>query len=169
MPEVVKLSTTFVQTLALYTLPTAICFYLLCLSTHCSKGNSIWLLALEPALLQASSLGCCCAQELLKTQTALKNLIQRNRDLPVELLAARNKEAQKGPTALQLPFILIQVICPACHLAYALLDLPVSTISLVSGYSSAHACFAARLTVCAMLTVLWSWMSHKCGHLCGLM
>ncbi|DBA78529.1 hypothetical protein WJX79_005295 [Trebouxia sp. C0005] len=47
-------------------------------------------------------------QELLKTQTALKNLIQRNRDLPVELLAARNKEAQKGPTALQLPFILIQ-------------------------------------------------------------
>ncbi|DBA90109.1 TPA: Transcription factor dpl-1, variant 2 [Trebouxia sp. C0004] len=47
-------------------------------------------------------------QELLKTQTALKNLIQRNRDLPVEVLAARNKEAQKGPTALQLPFILIQ-------------------------------------------------------------
>lgn len=48
-------------------------------------------------------------QELLKTQTALRNLIKRNRDLPVEVLAARNKEAQKGPTALQLPFILIQV------------------------------------------------------------
>jgi len=125
MPEVVKLSTTFVQTLALATLPTAICFCLLCLSTHCSKGNSIWLLALEPALLQAPSLGCCYAQELLKTQTALKNLIQRNRDLPVELLAARNKEAQKGPTALQLPFILIQVIFPACHIGYALISLPI--------------------------------------------
>ncbi|KAL3144543.1 hypothetical protein ABBQ32_004274 [Trebouxia sp. C0010 RCD-2024] len=47
-------------------------------------------------------------QELLKTQTALRNLIKRNRDLPVEVLAARNKEAHKGPTALQLPFILIQ-------------------------------------------------------------
>ncbi|KAL3155012.1 hypothetical protein ABBQ38_011536 [Trebouxia sp. C0009 RCD-2024] len=47
-------------------------------------------------------------QELLKTQTALRNLINRNRDLPVEVLAARNKEAHKGPTALQLPFILIQ-------------------------------------------------------------
>ena len=52
---------------------------------------------------------CPLVQELLKTQTALRNLIQRNRDLPVEVLAARNKEAQKGPTALQLPFILIQV------------------------------------------------------------
>lgn len=52
-------------------------------------------------------------QELLKTQTALRNLIKRNRDLPVEVLAARNKEAHKGPTALQLPFILIQV-SPAC-------------------------------------------------------
>lgn len=50
-----------------------------------------------------------CLQELLKTQTALRNLIKRNRDLPVEVLAARNKEAHKGPTALQLPFILIQV------------------------------------------------------------
>ena len=48
-------------------------------------------------------------QELLKTQTALRNLIKRNRDLPVEVLAARNKDAHKGPTALQLPFILIQV------------------------------------------------------------
>lgn len=169
MPEVVKLSTTFVQTLALYTLPTAICFYLLCLSTHCSKGNSIWLLALEPALLQASSLGCCCAQELLKTQTALKNLIQRNRDLPVELLAARNKEAQKGPTALQLPFILIQVICLASHIGYALLGLPVSNISLVLGHPSPCACFAARLAVLAMLTVPWSCMNHKCGCLRGLM
>lgn len=56
-------------------------------------------------------------QELLKTQTALRNLIKRNRDLPVEVLAARNKEAQKGPTALQLPFILIQVGLP-CHLQH---------------------------------------------------
>lgn len=54
-------------------------------------------------------------QELLKTQTALRNLIKRNRDLPVEVLAARNKEAHKGPTALQLPFILIQVSL-LCHL-----------------------------------------------------
>lgn len=90
----------------------------------------------------------------MKTQTALKNLIQRNRDLPVELLAARNKEAQKGPTALQLPFILIQVICPACHIDYALLVLPVSTIALVLGHPTAPACFAARLAVRAMLTVL---------------
>ena len=96
----------------------------------------------------------------MKTQTALKNLIQRNRDLPVELLAARNKEAQKGPTALQLPFILIQVICYACHMGYALLVIPVSTIALVLGHSSAHACFAARVAVRAMFTVLWSWGEH---------
>jgi len=80
------------------------------------------------------SLGCCCAQELLKTQTALKNLIQRNRDLPVELLAARNKEAQKGPTALQLPFILIQVICPACHIGYALISLPILPVTYIMPY-----------------------------------
>ena len=57
--------------------------------------------------------GATTIQELLKTQTALRNLIKRNRDLPVEVLAARNKEARKGPTALQLPFILIQVV--HCH------------------------------------------------------
>ncbi len=123
-------------------------------------------MAPEHALLQAPSLGCCCAQELLKTQTALKNLIQRNRDLPVELLAARNKEAQKGPTALQLPFILIQVIGPACHMGYAPPVLPVSTLALVLGI---HACFAAKLAVRAMLTVIWSWMSHECGCPCDLM
>lgn len=63
MLEVAKPSTTFVQTLAFYTLPTAICSHLPRRSTHRSKGflllASIWLLALKHALLQAPSLGCC--------------------------------------------------------------------------------------------------------------
>jgi len=119
------------------------------------------------------SLGCCCAQELLKTQTALKNLIQRNRDLPVELLAARNKEAQKGPTALQLPFILIQVTCLACHVGCVLPVLPVSTLALALEHQSAHACFARSIAVCALLTVFWPWvclwMSRECDCVHSLM
>ena len=70
-----------------------------CPAVHLARLGTVWL---RTALLTGM-------QELLKTQTALRNLIKRNRDLPVEVLAARNKEAQKGPTALQLPFILIQV------------------------------------------------------------
>ena len=76
-----------------------------------SRPARLCTVRLRPALLTGM-------QELLKTQTALRNLIKRNRDLPVEVLAARNKEAQKGPTALQLPFILIQV-CLLCHLQQA--------------------------------------------------
>ena len=70
--------------------------------------SGCWVLFISSAIVLAAQF-VIVVQELLKTQTALRNLVQRNRDLPVEALAARNQEAQKGPTALQLPFILIQV------------------------------------------------------------
>ena len=78
-------------------------------AAFCSKVHSIRDLAKCLEFANCAHYVYFVPQELVKTQTALRNLIQRNRHLPVELLAARNKDAQKGPTALQLPFILIQV------------------------------------------------------------
>lgn len=87
------------------------------------RQSTVWGSATHLCVVSPKYLVWLQIQELLKTQTALHNLIKRNRDLPVEVLAARNKEAQKGPTALQLPFILIQVGLPY-HLQHASSYLP---------------------------------------------
>lgn len=48
-------------------------------------------------------------QELLSQHRALQSLIARNRDAPVEAVQAA-AAACGGPTPLQLPFIIIQVL-----------------------------------------------------------
>jgi Transcription factor DP len=57
-------------------------------------------------------------QELLSQHRALQSLIARNRDAPVEAVQAA-AAACGGPTPLQLPFIIIQVLleCCCCHSA----------------------------------------------------
>ncbi|KAK9806797.1 hypothetical protein WJX72_003025 [[Myrmecia] bisecta] len=46
-------------------------------------------------------------EELLKSQAALRNLVIRNKDVPVDMVKP-NPDLRASPTALQLPFILIQ-------------------------------------------------------------
>ena len=57
-------------------------------------------------------------QELLSQHRALQSLIARNRDAPVEAVQAA-AAACGGPTPLQLPFIIIQVLfeCYCCPTA----------------------------------------------------
>jgi hypothetical protein len=52
-------------------------------------------------------------QELLSQHRALQSLIARNRDAPVEAVQAA-AAACGGPTPLQLPFIIIQVLLERC-------------------------------------------------------
>lgn len=52
--------------------------------------------------------GCCLGlQELQKQQAAYRGLLQRNREHPLHLMQASQNAAK--PTALPLPFVLIQV------------------------------------------------------------
>ena len=118
-------------------------------------------------------------QELLKTQTALRNLIQRNRDVPVEVLAARNKEDQKGPTALQLPFILIQVCLSArlLHCCQALCSTSASRLvrtcrlsSLCSSnqvFVSLHWVSSATLNCRTAVLLVWCQATALCSILPG--
>lgn len=49
-------------------------------------------------------------QELHKQQAAYRGLLQRNREQPLHLMEASQNAAK--PTALPLPFVLIQVSAP---------------------------------------------------------
>ena len=52
-------------------------------------------------------------QELQKQQAAYRGLLQRNREQPLHLMQASQHVAK--PTALPLPFVLIQVSICSCH------------------------------------------------------
>lgn len=55
----------------------------------------------------------CVLQELQKQQAAYRGLLQRNREQPLHLMQASQNAAK--PTALPLPFVLIQVWPPRCQ------------------------------------------------------
>ena len=57
---------------------------------------------------------CAGAQELQKQQAAYRGLLQRNREQPLHLMQAIQNAAK--PTALPLPFVLIQVSLEASAL-----------------------------------------------------